>query len=70
MLLNLLIKRASRDAETLRSLLNAASLLLKDALDVLLFEFLESETGVKERRPNLRVSIEVKVGEGDSFLVT
>ena len=43
-LLDLLIKRASRDAESLRGVLYAASLLLKYAFDVLLFEFEKSES--------------------------
>jgi hypothetical protein len=38
MLLDLLIKRAARDAESLRSLFDAPSLFLKHAFDVLLFE--------------------------------
>src|SRR5688500_3180939 len=38
MLLDLLIKRAARNTESLRGLLNAASLFLKHAFDVLLFE--------------------------------
>ena len=39
MLLDLLVKGAPRNAETLGSLLDPAMLLLEDAFDVLLFEF-------------------------------
>ena len=69
-LLDLLIKRASGDAEALRGSLNASSFLLKDAFDVLLFELEKCEARVEEGRTNLRVTIEVKVVDGDRFLVT
>ena len=61
MLLDLLIKRASRDAETLCRFLNSASLFLKNSFDVLLFEFLKRETRVEVRRGKLRVTVEVKI---------
>ena len=60
-LLDLLIKRASRDAETFGRLLNATLLLLKHSLDVLLFKLYEGETRVEKRRANLCMTIEVKI---------
>src|SRR5689334_11886102 len=69
-LLDLLIKRASRDAEPLRRLLDPASFLLQHAFDVLLLELEKSQSRVEEWTTNLRVTIELKVGNGDRFLVT
>lgn len=47
-LFDLLIKRASRDAETFCRLLNPAAFFLKNAFDVLLFDFLKSQPRVEE----------------------
>ena len=46
------------------------SLLLKNAFDVLLFEFQKSQTGVEERCADLSVTVEVKIVECDVLLVT
>ena len=69
MFFDLLIKRASRDAETLGSLLHSASLFLKNPLDMLLFEFLQSQTCVEVRRADLCVAVEVKIVKCDRFLI-
>jgi hypothetical protein len=61
MLLDLLIKRASGNAETLCSLLNATFLLLQHSLDVLLFEFQKRQPGVEKRSADLCMTIEVKI---------
>jgi hypothetical protein len=61
MLLDLLIKRTSRNAETLGCLFNPTFLLLQYSLDVLFFELYESETRVEKRCANLCMTIEVKI---------
>src|ERR1700741_108419 len=70
MLLDLLVKRASGNAETPGRLLNTTLLLLKNAFDVLLLKLQKCETRVEERGADLRVPIKVKVVDGDVFLVT
>ena len=61
MFLNLLIKRASGNAKTLGSSLNATAFLLKNPFDVLLFEFQKSQARVEKRRANLCMTVEVKI---------
>ena len=61
MLLDLLVKRASRNPKTLCGLLDAASLLLKYPLDVLLLEFQKSQTRVEKRCSHLSVPVKVKI---------
>ncbi len=70
MLLDLLIKRAARDAEAFCGLFDAPALLLKHPFDVLLFQFQEGQTRIEERSAHLRVPVEVQVVDRDRFLVT
>ena len=69
-LLDLLIKRASRNTETLGGLLNATFLLMQHSLDVLLFEFYQCEPSIQKRCAELCVSIEVKIVKGDVCVFT
>ena len=70
MLFDFLIERAAGDPETLRGLLNTAMLLMKHSLDVLLFELKERQIGIEKGCAQLCVAVEVKVVEGDVFLIT
>src|SRR5262245_6256265 len=70
MLLNLLIKRASRNAETFGRFFYSPSFLLQHALDVLFFEFQKRQSGVEEGRSHLSMPIEMQIVERDVFLVT
>ena len=70
MLLSFLIKRASRYTKAFSRFLDPASLLVQDPLDVLLFKLDQSQTSIEKRCTHLGVAVEVKVVEGDAFLVT
>ena len=70
MLLDLLVKRAARDAESLRRLLDPPSFFLQHAFDVLLFELEQGQARIKKWTADLRVTVELKVVNGDRFLVT
>jgi hypothetical protein len=69
-LLNFLIKRTSRDPESLRGFLNPPALLVQDPFDVLLLELDERQASIQKRCAHLRMTVEVKVVESDIFLVT
>lgn len=70
MLFELLIKRTSRYTKAFSRFLDPASLLVQDPLDVLFFQLDQRQTSIEKGCAHLGMAVEVKVVEGDAFLVT